>query len=477
MPRITPPADLLPTRQLAEQAFKRAAGAPLSSGNRIELLIDAQANFEAWLDAIASARQHILLENYMVRDDDNGRRFLAALTEQARRGVRVAVIRDWLGCLGQSGERFWKPLVAAGGEVRTYNRFHLDSPLGWVSRDHRKMLAVDNRIGFLSGVCLSGKWLGDAARGIEPWRDTGVAVQGPAVADLAFAFADIWDNLGDPLDSAVLCSPDDIAAAGEVSLRIIATEPQTASVYRLDQLIAAMASQSLWLTDAYFVGVAPYSQSLAAAARDGVDVRLLVPGTSDVPVAAALSRSGYRPLLEAGVRVFEWQGSMLHAKTAVADGRWARVGSSNLNLSSWIGNCELDVAVEDKAFAERMQQQYLIDLENSTEVVLPRGRRVRIRRAHRTRRGTGSTSRAAAGAARLARSMRAVLTNHRELGHAEAGVMLVAGSILLGVSVLALIWPYLIAMPLTALALWLSVSLLLRAHRVYRKEKENDTRE
>ncbi len=475
MPRITPPATLLPTRQLAEQAFSRAAGAPLSTGNRIELLIDAEANFEAWLEAIAGARQHIVLENYMVRDDANSRRFLDALSAKARAGVQVAVIRDWLGCLGLSRQGFWRPLVDAGGEVRTFNPFRLDSPLGWINRDHRKMLAVDNRIGFLSGVCLSGKWLGDAERGIDPWRDTGVAIHGPAVADLEFAFADIWDDLGQPLDDALLCNPDDIEPAGNVSLRIIATEPQTAGVYRLDQLIAAMASQSLWLTDAYFVGVAPYTQALAAAARDGVDVRLLVPGSSDVPVTAALSRSGYRPLLEAGVRVFEWQGSMLHAKTAVADGRWARVGSSNLNLSSWIGNCELDVAVEDKAFAARMQQQYLDDLNNSTEVILPlRARKRHTRHRHRPRRGTGSTSRAAAGAARLARSMRDVLTRHRELGDAEATVLLVAGLILLAISVLALIWPYLIVIPLIVLALWLSASLLLRAWHEYRKGTPHD---
>ena len=116
-------------------------------------------------------------------------------------------------------------------------------------------------------------------------------------------------------------------------------------------MIAAMARRTLWLTDAYFVGIAPYVQALRAAALDGVDVRLLVPGASDIPVISPLSRSGYRPLLEAGIRVFEWNGPMLHAKTAVADCRWARVGSSNLNIASWISNYELDMAIEDEDFA------------------------------------------------------------------------------------------------------------------------------
>jgi len=133
-------------------------------------------------------------------------------------------------------------------------------------------------------------------------------------------------------------------------MRVVAGSPSTGSLYRFDQLIAAGAERTLWLTDAYFVATSLYVQSLKAAAEGGVDVRLLVPGASDVTLVRSISRAGYRPLLEAGVRVFEWNGSMLHAKTAVADSRWARVGSSNLNLTSWMGNWELDVAVDNPSF-------------------------------------------------------------------------------------------------------------------------------
>src|SRR5690606_30860407 len=138
-------------------------------------------------------------------------------------------------------------------------------------------------IGFLSGVCVSAKWLGDAARGIAPWRDTGIALRGPAVRELVDAFADTWASLGDPLPEPAGAAADEDARPGDVDLRVVATIPNRAGVYRLDQLIAAMARSSLWLTDAYFIGVAPYVQALAAAARDGVDVRLLVPGSSDIP--------------------------------------------------------------------------------------------------------------------------------------------------------------------------------------------------
>jgi cardiolipin synthase len=240
--------------------------------------------------------------------------------------------------------------------------------------------------------------------------------------------------------------------------------PNTAGLYRIDQLIASMARCNLWLTDAYFVGVAPYVQALIAAARDGVDVRLLVPGASDLPAVGSLSRAGYRPLLEAGVRVFEWNGSMLHAKTAVADSRWARVGSSNLNLASWIGNCEIDLAIEDESFARSMEAQYERDLGNATEIVLHMPRRPRRAGAAPARfaRQGGSSGRAAAGALRLANSIGAAITNRRLLGPAESGPLLLGGAVLLGCAVLALVWPRLVAWPLAALAIWIGASLVAR---------------
>jgi cardiolipin synthase len=156
-------------------------------------------------------------------------------------------------------------------------------------------------------------------------------------------------------------------AQGAMRVHVVAGIPGAAGIYRLDLLVASVARKSLWLTDAYFVATAAYTQALRAAAIDGVDVRLLVPGASDIPAISPLSRAGYRPLLEAGVRVFEWNGTMLHAKTAVADGTWARVGSTNLNLVSWMSNYELDVAIEDAGFAQAMATQYEKDLGRATK--------------------------------------------------------------------------------------------------------------
>lgn len=460
------PALSLTAQSLTHHALDRATGASLSAGNAVDLLIDARANFDAWLTAIRGARESIFLENYIVCDDLVGREFLDALTERANAGVCVSVIHDWLGCIGNSKARFWTPLLAAGGEVRAFNPLRFDSPFGWLSRDHRKLLVVDHRIGFISGICVAAKWLGDVQNGISPWRDTGVAIRGPACSDIAHAFAASWSQLGSPLDAQLLAEKP--SAGGDVNLRVIATTPNRASLYRTDLFIASMASKTLWLTDAYFVGFAPYVQALCAAARDGVDVRLLVPGTSNLKLVARMSHAGYRPLLEGGVKVYEWNGSMLHAKTAVADGRWARVGSSNLNMASWLTNCEIDVAIENEGFAQHMAAQFELDLQNATEIILSESHRV-ARTApvpSRSKRGSGSTSRAAAGTLRLVNTVGAALGNRRVLGSAEAGLLPPAALTLITLAVFGVIWPQAVAWPLALITLWIGASLLLRYVRL-----------
>jgi cardiolipin synthase A/B len=245
---------------------------------------------------------------------------------------------------------------------------------------------------------------------------------------------------------------------------------------RLDQLVAAKARSRLWLTDAYYSGISSYVQALRAAARDGVDVRLLVPNATDIPVLKPFSRAGYRPLLEAGVRVFEWNGSMLHAKTAVADGRWARVGSTNLNIASWLGNCELDAVIEDAEFAAQMEELYLRDLAHSTEVVLDDRRKVcapgqprRPRGA--ARHGSGSTGAVAAGAMRIGNAVGAVLRNRRVLGPVQARLTTLVGLVLCGLALLVAVFPRAVAFPAAALGLWSGLALLWRGVQLRRRSK------
>ncbi len=466
-------ANVTDVREFADRAFSRAAGAPLVEGNRVRLLKDARENYPAWLDAIAAARHHVHFESYVVYDDETGRRFADALIERAREGVRVRLIYDWMGALGKTSGRFWNRLRAGGVEVRCYNPPRPDSPLGWLSRDHRKMLAVDGEVGFVTGLCIGRRWEGIPEKKLEPWRDTGVEVRGPAVADIERAFAQVWTMTGEPIPEDGFVGRTPPRPAAGVSLRIVASLPTTAGMFRLDQLIAALARKRLWLTDAYYAGMTAYVEGLKAAARDGVDVRLLVPSATDLPVLRPVSRAGYRPLLQAGVRVFEWDGTMLHAKTAVADGNWARVGSTNLNISSWFGNCELDAVVEDEAFAAEMEATYLDDLAHATEIVLDEKMKMRVtseppRRAPAIQRGGGSVGRAAAGVLRIGNAVGAAITHRRVLEPVEARLMMSAGVLALLLAALFALFPPLLVVPLVAVFIWLGVVLLFRSYKLFR---------
>jgi cardiolipin synthase len=461
-------------RELADHAFSRAAGAPLIGGNAVRLLQDARDNYPAWLDAIQAAKHHVHFESYIIHEDEVGRKFAGALLAKARQGVCVRLIYDWLGAFGRASRRFWKDLRSGGVEVRCYNPPQLDSPLGWLSRDHRKMLAIDGEVGFVTGLCVGRMWVGDPARELDPWRDTGVEIRGPAVLEIERAFARMWALTGDPLPEGQLANTP--RATGDVCVRIVASEPAIAGMLRLDQLIAALARKTLWLTDAYYAGTTSYVQGLRAACADGVDVRLLVPNGTDIPLLRPLSRAGYRPLLEAGVRVFEWNGTMLHAKTAVADGHWARVGSTNLNIASWFGNCELDAVIEDDSFASEMERMYVEDLANATEVVLTEKRKLRMPREaphrHPGLSGSGGRGgRAAAGAVRIGHTIGAAFTDRRVLGPVEARLMALAGFLLCALSVLFVLFPRVFVYPAVVLCAWGGVALVYRGYQLSRRQK------
>lgn len=461
-------ADIAAMRRLGDQLFSRTAGAPLVRGNAVRLLRDAAANYPAWLAAINAAQRSVHFETYSVHDDDTGRRFAAALLAKAAEGVPVRLVYDWFGSLGKAPAGFWRRLRNGGVDVRCYNRPRLDQPLGWVGRDHRKCVLVDGEVAFVTGLCVGAMWEGSPTRGIAGWRDTGVEVRGPAVAEVSQAFADTWAATGPPLPAAELARTD-LTPHGEADLRVVAATPGTAGLYRLDPLVASLARRILWLTDAYFLGTWSYVQALLAAARDGVDVRLLVPGAgSDVPMMQRLTRAGYRSLLEAGVRIFEWNGPMLHAKTAVADGRWARVGSTNLNLASWIGNRELDVVVEDEPFGRSMEAMFQADLGNATEIVLGPRTRVRAIAADagvRPALRRASATRAAAGALRIGHALGSVLAARRVHGPAERWLLAQGGLALTLLAVVGFGWPWLLAWPLAASLAWLGLALLARAAR------------
>ena len=462
------PQDAEGCPDLVERTLDRITGSRATAGNRVRLLRDATENYPAWLEAIGAARRCIHFENYIVAEDDVGRMFADALIERARAGVVVRFLYDWLGSFNEAGRTFWSRLRAAGIEVRCYNPPRAAAPLGWIGRDHRKVITVDGSRGFVSGICISSDWIGDPGRGKEPWRDTGIDIAGPGVAFIDRAFAKVWTQAGGTVPAA---EPEKILAdAGRVMVRILGEDRTKFGTYRADLMMASIARHVLWLTDAYFVATPNYVRSLVDACADGVDVRLLVPGSSDIPAVQTMARAQYRSLLDAGIRVFEWNGSMLHAKTAVCDGRWARVGSTNLNLASWMANYELDVLVEDRDFAALMEAQFLGDLERSTEIVLRAGG-IHGATAHpRTARGSAGRTLAVSGLA-MGQRLGNSLTRRRVLTRAERKVACWSALALLAIAGLACFFPSLVALPLAVALAWISAALLVKAWQPERFDK------
>ncbi len=471
------PRDPLALRAMADQVFSRTAGAPLVSGNATRVLRDATENYPAWSEAIASAKTSVHVEMYIVHRDDVGRHFVAELTNKARQGVAVRVIYDWFGCGLGPIRGLFTPLIRAGGDVRVFNPPGLSSALGWLRRDHRKLIVVDGAdraggVAFVSGLCVGQMWRGQPEKKLEPWRDTGLEIKGPAIVHAEESFAESWRLAGGrPGDVAI---PQDVAPRGDVSLRLIPTEPFTGNLLRLDMLVTALARRSLWLTDAYFIGTGAYIEALRRAAHDGVDVRLLVPQYSDVGWTVPVARSLYRPLLEAGVRIFEWNGTMVHAKTAIADSRWARIGSTNLNINSWLGNWELDVALEDEGVAKELASHYLEDLERSTEIVLqtyrlPTSRPRAADAPRRPSRRYRSSRRVVRAVTDVGRSIGAAVTGNRRLEDFEAGPVIGTALLLSVVAAVGFFAPKALAWPFAAIALWMAITFFVEAWKLWRR--------
>ena len=352
-------------RQSVASAVNRAAGGRPIPGNRVGLLIDGPEAYAAMLDVIAGASRWIHFENYIIRSDTAGWRFAERLAARAREGIHVRVLYDWIGSLYTS-RRMWRHLRAHGVEVRAFHPLRPLDLVTNVSRNHRKLVVADGSRAVIGGLCIGCEWTGEAIEGGQPWRDTAVDIAGPAAAVLDQSFVRTWAVAGGVVPDEDVAGR--VTPVGDAEVRVISGEPGRERAYRVIELLAAGGIHRLWFTDAYLVAPPRLFQALRDAARDGVDVRMLVPGSSDLPLIRNLSRIGYRDLLRSGVRIFEWDGPMLHAKTIVADGRWVRVGSSNLNPSSLLGNYELDVLIEDPGLAEAMERQYRLDIARSREV-------------------------------------------------------------------------------------------------------------
>ena len=425
-------------------------------GNHVDLLIDGPNTYQAMLEAIAQATQWVHFENYIIRSDSAGWRFAEVLARRAREGIHVRVLYDWFGSLGTS-RGYWRYLRDAGVEVRAFHPPQLVDVVTNISRNHRKLVVADGTRAILGGLCIGCEWTGESHTGGQPWRDTAVDIRGPAAAVLDQTFVNLWDLTGSPVPTSQVAGV--VAPAGDAEVRIISGEPGRERAYRVIELLAVGSVQRLWIADAYLVAPPRLFQALRDSARDGVDVRLLVPGSSDVPLIRNLSRIGYRDLLRSGVRIYEWDGPMLHAKTMMCDHRWVRIGSSNLNPSSLLGNYELDVLIEDPDLAQAMEAQFRLDVARSREVA---GRPLRGPRRISQALPVALTHQHAEAPAVYQRSRRetrrrAALMLRAVASHARRSVFVPISGIFLALGLLFVALPKISAYVLAGLCAWLAV--------------------
>jgi cardiolipin synthase len=353
----------------------RQAAQPFVGNNRVELLRDGAEAYPRMLAAIEAAREQCLLEMYWFDSDTAGRRFADALRRAAERGVEVAIIYDAVGSFGADPAMF-EELRAAGAHVRVFNpvapwrrRFRLDY---LTLRDHRKILVVDGEVGFTGGCNLAAVWL-PIDDGGQGWRDDAVRVEGPAVRALASSVLRTWHALGGSPLRRMRAYGDGHGTSGGQSVRVLAesyfrSRREISRAY-IRELYAA--KERAWIRNAYFIPDGNVKRALGRAARRGVDVRILMPEEIDVGVVRHASRSNWGYLLRHGVRLFEYQAGVMHAKSAVIDGRWSTIGTFNLDYLSLRSNLEINVSVRDPGFGRTMEASFLRDLDQSREIDRP----------------------------------------------------------------------------------------------------------
>jgi cardiolipin synthase len=373
-------ADLM-SRQLGTLAAQGEAD--LYRGNTAQLLVDGPATFAAMKQAIALARHRVLVESYIFEDAGIAAEIGALLLQRAAAGVAVALVYDSVGSWG-TDTAFFDALAAGGVAVCPFNplkpwlRPGAWSLAGINHRDHRKLMVVDAEVAFTGGINISRVYSSGSFRrrragaddaSAAGWRDTQIALRGPVVGALAGAFADTWSTQGCPGALAPAPRPAQ-ATPGTRVVKLLTTRPGGARNPIYSALLAAIdsAQRSVHLTMAYFAPGADMVQALGDAARRGVDVVLLLPGRSDFALVLHAGRANYTPLLAAGVQIHELQQALLHAKTAVVDGVWSTVGSSNLDWRSLADNSELNVVVLGDEFGQQMEALFRRDLATAPAV-------------------------------------------------------------------------------------------------------------
>jgi cardiolipin synthase len=356
-------------------------GSPLTTGNKVLLLKDGPETYKAMLAAILEARDHINMETYILEDDDVGQHFARALINKQKQGVQVNLIRDSVGTLGTPAA-FFRQLTDTGIDVLEFNPVNpVEARKGWEvnQRDHRKLLIVDGRTAFLGGINISAvysgstfsKGSGHRSEYTPAWRDTDLQVTGPVVAEFQKLFIETWEGQEGPPLKSMNYFPK-LRKAGREVVRAIGSTPDESFSLIYATLLSAIGSAetSVYITNAYFVPDPQLLAALEASAGRGVDVTLILPSATDSWLVFHAGRRSYDRLLRAGVKIYERQGALLHSKTALIDGVWATVGSTNLDWRSFLHNHELNAVVLGQEFGEQVREMFEQDLAESDAILL-----------------------------------------------------------------------------------------------------------
>lgn len=358
----------------ADPQFRRSMGVllgpPILDGNRVEVLLNGDRIFPAMLADIRNARRTITFETYIYWSDSIGREFAQALSERARAGVKVHVLLDWVGS-SKMDEDALKQMQQAGVEVERFHEPEWWRPWRLNNRTHRKVLVVDGQVGFTGGVGIADQWRGDA-QDADHWRDTHFRAEGPVVAQMQAVFNDNWlKATGRVLDGEAYFPP--LAARGAQPAQMFSSSPSggSESMHLMYLMVITAARHSIELSSSYFVPDDLAVRALVDAARRGVRVRIVVPGTTiDSETVRKASRALWGPLLAAGVEIWEFQPTMFHCKVLVADGLLVSVGSTNFDNRSFRLNDEANLNVLDAAFAQQQRAVFEADLKRARRITL-----------------------------------------------------------------------------------------------------------
>jgi len=365
--------------QALAAAEESVTGSPLIAGNQVTLLFDGPQTMAAMMSAIRSAKDHIHLETYIFDQDELGLEFAKLLIEKQRAGVEVNIIYDSVGTIG-TPQSFFDNMKEAGIQLLPFNPVNpakLNGPWSPNRRDHRKILIVDGEVAFTGGVNISASYANSSlfrSKSKNPnkvgWRDTHLQITGPAVAAFQWIFLDTWLSTGDKQPADKLYFPD-LKNQGNKMVRVLASEPDSnPAIYKAYLLAIQEAKESIHITSAYFVPDAQILKALIAAAKRGVDVKVIMPGVTDSGLVFHAGQSFYTEMLEGGIKVYQLNVAVLHAKTAVIDQVWSTVGSTNIDTRSFLHNKEVNVVVIDTEFATAMENAFKEDMRLSAEVTL-----------------------------------------------------------------------------------------------------------